>query len=89
MSFHSGQRYSYIIPFSVHGVSHRGSELGRFTKDFSDAPLGGDLLEHSFRDGLFTAATDDVKWQAGSVTITSRSGKGVWCMVEQAMLRNK
>ncbi|CAJ1335055.1 unnamed protein product, partial [Effrenium voratum] len=50
----------------------------RFTKDFSDAPLGGDLLEHSFRDGLFTAATDDVKWQvAHRVLIQPFSVRGV------------
>ena len=34
----------------------------KFTKNFNNAPLGGDLLEYNFRDGLFTVATDDPKW---------------------------
>mmetsp|Transcript_96559 Transcript_96559/g.133892 ORF Transcript_96559/g.133892 Transcript_96559/m.133892 type:complete len:534 (-) Transcript_96559:113-1714(-) len=50
----------------------------RFTKDFANAPLGGDLLEYSFKDGLFTAATDDPKWQvAHRVLISPFSVRGV------------
>lgn len=50
----------------------------RFTKDFANAPLGGDLLEYSFKDGLFTAATDNPKWQvAHRVLIQPFSVRGV------------
>ena len=35
----------------------------RYTKDFSQMPLGGDLFEFSFGNGMFFAATGDAKWE--------------------------
>ncbi|CAK9001814.1 unnamed protein product [Durusdinium trenchii] len=50
----------------------------RFTKNFNDLPLGGDLLEYSFKDGLFTVNTDNPAWQvAHRILISPFSVRGV------------